>query len=262
MPARRAALQAGCAGVEMTRAQIADPGPRRQAAGRPPGAHPAVHPLQPDVPGARRPQPARDVHRRTNVGPGDGGPGLDATGCGVTPGRRRRRWTCRAGDGAGGDAARASRHGRRAVAAVGGSARWPVRTAPIVEWLAAEVERLGVDVRTGTESVPTDADVVVQCTGSQPGRPDHTVASNAVVLDVAALRLGVGHVAGRGRRRRARSDRRPDRGGTGRGARHAGGARDAGPHRRQRAGPQRRSRTGQRAAGASGSAHRAADHPA
>ncbi len=38
--------------------------------------------------------------------------------------------------------------------------------------------------------MPTDADVVVQCTGSQPGRPDHAIASDAVVLDVATLRLG------------------------------------------------------------------------
>ena len=73
---------------------------------------------------------------------------------------------------------------------LGGLAAVAGPNGPLVEWLASEVERLGVDVRIRRQSLPTDADVVVQCTGSQPGRPDHAVASDAVVLDVAALRLG------------------------------------------------------------------------
>ena len=185
------ALEAGCAGVEMTRAQIADPDLVAKLRAGPPGAHPAVHPLQPDVPGARRPQPARDVHRRADVGAGDGGPGLDATGCGVTPGRRRRRWTCRLGDGAGGDAARASRHGRRAVITAGRARRrWPVRTARSSSgwprrwsgsvWTCAPE-------RSRCRRMPTSS---CSAPGRRPGRPDHAVASDAVVLDVAALRLG------------------------------------------------------------------------
>ena len=52
-----------CDGVEMTRAQIADPDLVAKLRDRQRRSHPPVHPLQPDLPGARRPQPARHVHR-------------------------------------------------------------------------------------------------------------------------------------------------------------------------------------------------------
>ena len=62
-----------CDGVEMTRAQLADPQlasklATRLAEGnrqRRIRAHPPVHPLQPDVSGTRRPQPDHHVRRRT-----------------------------------------------------------------------------------------------------------------------------------------------------------------------------------------------------
>ena len=82
--------------VEMTRAQIADPDlVRKTAAG---DADAAVHPLQPDVPGARRPQPHRDVRGRADERTGDGRSRLVRTGetaCrhggGRRPGRTRVR---------------------------------------------------------------------------------------------------------------------------------------------------------------------------
>ena len=60
----------------------------------------------------------------------------------------------------------------------------------LVEWMAAEVGRLGIDVRLGTTDVPDGMDAVVQCTGAQPGDPDHEVEDGALVVDVLALRRG------------------------------------------------------------------------
>ena len=54
--------------------------PRGQAGRRRRRAHPAVHPLQPDVPGARRPQPDRDVRRRAVERAREGGPRLVRAG--------------------------------------------------------------------------------------------------------------------------------------------------------------------------------------
>ncbi len=89
----------GCAGVEMTRAQIAEPdlvAKLRRGAARP---HPAVHALQPDVSGTRRPQPDRDVRRGADVGARDGGSRLVRGGRNAAPGgdRRRRRRRARVG---------------------------------------------------------------------------------------------------------------------------------------------------------------------
>ena len=58
---------------------------------------------------------------------------------------------------------------------------------PIVAWQAAEVARLGVDVRLGTADRPGDADVIVQCTGSVPGVPEYQAPEPALVIDVATV---------------------------------------------------------------------------
>ena len=82
-----------CDGVEMTRAQIADPDLVAKLArgrGRP---DPAVHPLQPDVPGARRPQPDRHVRRRADERPRDRGSRLVRS----RRARPRRSWWSAAG---------------------------------------------------------------------------------------------------------------------------------------------------------------------
>ena len=70
---------------------------------------------------------------------------------------------------------------------LGGLAAVAGPNGPIVAWQAAEVARLGVDVRLGTGDRPSDADVVVQCTGSVPGVPEYQAPEPALVLDVATV---------------------------------------------------------------------------
>ena len=63
--------------------------------------------------------------------------------------------------------------------------------AALIDWLAREVDRLGVEVRLGEEvedapeGIPT-----VDCTGSRPGLPTLAVAAGATVLDVAEVYRG------------------------------------------------------------------------
>jgi len=73
---------------------------------------------------------------------------------------------------------------------VGGLAAVTGPNRALVDWLAAEVARLGVDVNTSTSAGTTDHDVTVQCTGSRPGAPEYDVAAGVTVLDVAAVRSG------------------------------------------------------------------------
>ena len=99
--------------VEMTRAMLADPDlARKLDAGADPAA---VHPLQPDVPGPRRPQPHRDVRRGAHDRARDRGPGLVPAGRAAprrAGGGRRTGW---AGVRPGGRPARPHRASRRAV---------------------------------------------------------------------------------------------------------------------------------------------------
>ena len=160
-----------CDAVEMTRAQIADPDlVAKLRAGRR-RAHPTVHPLQPDVPGPRRPQPVGDVRRRADLRSGDRGPRLVRRG--ARPARRdgRRRRAGRAGGGACRRHAWPPRRARRARAELGGLAAVAGPNAPLVDWLVGEVGRLGVEVRTRHRRPPTAIGTVVQCTGSIAGAP-------------------------------------------------------------------------------------------
>ena len=72
------------------------------------------------------------------------------------------------------------------MAAVAGPGR------PLVEWLATEVDRLGVPIELGTDAWSARAgEVVVQCTGSRRGDPPYEIVDDATVLDVADVRAGV-----------------------------------------------------------------------
>ncbi len=74
---------------------------------------------------------------------------------------------------------------------VGGLAAVAGPNGALVDWWRRELERLGVDIRLGTD--PASADngaVVIQATGSRPGVRSYDVADGAVVLDVAAVRDG------------------------------------------------------------------------
>jgi 2,4-dienoyl-CoA reductase (NADPH2) len=75
---------------------------------------------------------------------------------------------------------------------LGGTAAIAGPGAPLVRWLAAECERLGVSLETGvTAPVETrTGELVVQCTGSVAGPPGYEIAPGAVVLDVVDVRRG------------------------------------------------------------------------
>ncbi len=70
---------------------------------------------------------------------------------------------------------------------VGGMARTAGPHGALIDWYAREHARLGTDVVLGAPAaVGRDADaVVVQCTGSRPGRRGYEVAGDATVIDVA-----------------------------------------------------------------------------
>ncbi len=76
---------------------------------------------------------------------------------------------------------------------VGGLARAAGPGAPLVDWLERECRRLGVTIETGIDpsslsSRTSQFDDVVQATGSRRGTPDY--AAVAPVIDVADLRRG------------------------------------------------------------------------
>jgi mycofactocin system FadH/OYE family oxidoreductase 1 len=89
---------------------------------------------------------------------------------------------------------------------IGGLAAVAGPNSSLVEWLAAECDRLGVRIdrsvcperadatsradSSGAAAVDGDA-VTVQCTGSIPGLRQYEVADDALVLDVADVRRGV-----------------------------------------------------------------------
>jgi 2,4-dienoyl-CoA reductase (NADPH2) len=62
----------------------------------------------------------------------------------------------------------------------------------LVDWLLAECRRLDAELHTAADAAPVvDDAVVVQCTGSQPGRRTYEVGPGAVVVDIADVRRGV-----------------------------------------------------------------------
>ena len=76
---------------------------------------------------------------------------------------------------------------------VGGMARVAGPGAPLVDWLERECRRFGVTIETDVDATTiaataTTFDVVVQATGSTRGTPDYT--ADAPVIDVADLRRG------------------------------------------------------------------------
>jgi mycofactocin system FadH/OYE family oxidoreductase 1 len=62
--------------------------------------------------------------------------------------------------------------------------------AELAEWLESECRRAGVEISTATTSIPTGA-AIVQCTGSQPGRREYEITDPSMVLDIADVRRGV-----------------------------------------------------------------------
>ncbi|MGI9031473.1 MAG: mycofactocin system FadH/OYE family oxidoreductase 1 [Ilumatobacteraceae bacterium] len=184
------AVEQGCAGVEMTRAQIADPDlVVKLRAGQAARIRPCTR--------CNQTCQVRDVRNPLVTCIGEPSSGRETEDPDWTrPARRTRHVAVVGGGPAGLEAARiAALRGHRVTVIerdrrLGGVATVAGPNRPIVDWLAGEVERLGVDVRVGTTEIPAGADVVVQCTGSQPGRPDHRVEDGATLFDVLALRRG------------------------------------------------------------------------
>jgi 2,4-dienoyl-CoA reductase (NADPH2) len=186
-----------CAAVEMTRAQIADPDlVAKVRAGTPEQIRPCTR--------CNQLCQVRDVRNPivTCIGEPTSGHETDDPDWYV-PARIAREITVVGGGPAGLETARvAARRGHRVTLieqadTLGGLAAVAGPNRPLVDWLVAEVTRLGVTVRTGTADVPADG-CIVQCTGSVPGEREYEIAPGAVVLDVADVRRGVVEVPAEG----------------------------------------------------------------
>jgi mycofactocin system FadH/OYE family oxidoreductase 1 len=195
------ALEDGAAdAVEMTRAQIADPDlVAKLRAGSAERIRPCIRCNQtcqvrdarnPIVTCVGEPTSGRETEDPDWYAPtsrprdvlvvGAGPAGLETARVAAIRGHRAR--VVEAADGVGGMAA---------IAGPGG---------PLVDWLAAELERLGVLVERGTTGWAVRAgEVVVQCTGSRRGEAMYEIVDNATVLDVAEVCAGTTPLPGTGR---------------------------------------------------------------
>jgi 2,4-dienoyl-CoA reductase (NADPH2) len=187
-----AAVEAGGAdGVEMTRALIADPDVvAKAAAGEAERIRPCIR--------CNQTCQVRDVRNPivTCVGEPTSGHECDDPEWTAPTARPRDVLVVGAGP-AGlecGRVAAARGHRVRVVerqASTGGAAAVAGPGGPLVAWLAAECERAGVTVELGVaDAAPRPGEVVVQCTGSRPGRATYEVRPGAVVLDVLDVRRG------------------------------------------------------------------------
>ncbi len=74
---------------------------------------------------------------------------------------------------------------------VGGSARIAGPNGALVDWWEREHERLGTDIRLGSDTWETDErTVVVQATGSLPGPRPYETGPDATVVDILDVRAG------------------------------------------------------------------------
>ena len=184
-----------CDAVEMTRAQIADPDLARLAATRPERIRPCVLCNQrcmvrdnrnPIVSCIGNPHSGHETGEDEPAGTaavpmsllvvGGGPAGLECAR--VAAGRGHRVRLVERRDHLGGALATAATGQGRA------------RLRRLVDWLAAECVRLGVEVVTGSEAGPAEVDaaeLVVLCTGSRDGWRDYQVADGADVRSVHSV---------------------------------------------------------------------------
>lgn len=179
-----------CDGVEMTRAQLADPDlVAKLTAGTPDRIRPCIRCNQTcQVRDARNPIV-------TCVGEPSTGHEQDPDWYAPTP--VPRDVLVVGGGIAGMETARvAARRGHRVriaerADALGGVARITGPAGPLVDWLAAECAHEGVEVVLGAdETAAHPGDVVVQCTGSQRGHATYEIETGAVVVDVLDVHRG------------------------------------------------------------------------
>ena len=72
---------------------------------------------------------------------------------------------------------------------VGGLAAIAGPGAALVGWLESECRRLGVEITTGARSIPS-GDAIVQCTGSWRGRREYQIDDPLMVFDIVEVRRG------------------------------------------------------------------------
>ncbi len=187
----RAIADGVCDGIELTRAQLADPDlMAKWRAGTPERIRPCIRCNQ-----VCQVREARNPIISCVVEPSAGHEGDDPDWS-TAAARRRDVLVIGAGP-AGMETARiAAERGHRVrvverdarpggMAAIAGPGR------PFVDWQAAELERLGVPIELGcSQWSARPSEVVVQCTGGMPGPPGYGVEDGATVVHVVDLRRG------------------------------------------------------------------------